>query len=68
MTRKVEVPWKTLRMIAHSLMVRVQVSEAYIHFSLMYTEDHIFLVLPIKDMINKDYADLYRSEDLSKSA
>ena len=35
-------------------MVHAIVSEAYIHFTLMYTTDHIFLVLPIKDMINKD--------------
>ena len=40
--------------IAHSLMVHVRVSEAYIQFSLMHTTDHIFLVLPIKDLINKD--------------
>ena len=51
---KVEVTWRTLRTIAHYLMVHARVSEAYIHFALMYTTDHIFLVLPIKDMINKD--------------
>ena len=28
--------------------------EAYIHFVLMYTADHIFPVLPIKDLINED--------------
>ena len=28
--------------------------EAYIHFAFMYTTDHIFPVLPIKDLINKD--------------
>ena len=27
---------------------------AYIHFALMYTTYHIFLVLTIKDLINKD--------------
>ena len=54
MTRKVEVPWKTLRMIAHSLMVHARVLEAYIHFSFMYTEDHILPVLPIKYLISKD--------------
>ena len=26
----------------------------YIHFALMYITDHIFPVLPIKDLINKD--------------
>ena len=35
-------------------MVHARVSEAYIHFALMYTTDHIFPVLPIKDMINED--------------
>ena len=35
-------------------MVHARVLEAYIHFSLMYTKYHIFPVLPIKDMINKD--------------
>ena len=29
-------------------------SEAYIHFAFIYTTDHIFLVLPIKDLINED--------------
>ena len=48
--------WRTLRTVAHSLMVHAIVSEAYINFSLMYTTDHIFLVLPIKDLINKDGA------------
>ena len=54
MNRKFEVTWRTLRTIAHSPMVRARVSEAYIHFSLMYMTDHIFPVLPIKDMINED--------------
>ena len=50
----VEVTWRTLRIIAHFLMVRARVSEAYIHFALMYTTYYIFPVLPIKDMINED--------------
>ena len=54
MNRKVEVTWRTLRTVAHSLMVNVRVSEAYIHFALMYTSDHIFLVLPIKYLMNED--------------
>ena len=54
LTRQVEVTWITLRTIAHSLMVHARVSEAYIHFVLMYTTDHIFHVLPIKDLINED--------------
>ena len=35
-------------------MVYARVSEAYINFSLKYTTDHIFPVLPIKDLINED--------------
>ena len=51
---KVEVTWRTLRAVAHSLMVHARVSEAYIHFALMYTIDQIFPVLPIKDLINEN--------------
>ena len=54
MNRQVKVTQRTLRTIAHSLMVHARVSEEYIHFSLMYTTEHIFSVLPIKDLINKD--------------
>ena len=54
MNRKVEVTWRTLRTIVHSLMVHARVLEAYIHFALMDTTYHIFPVLPINDMINKD--------------
>ena len=35
-------------------MVHARFSEEYIHFSFMYTADNIFLVLPIKYMINED--------------
>ena len=35
-------------------MVHARVPEVYINFSLMYTTYHIFLVLPIKDLKNKD--------------
>ena len=35
-------------------MVHARVLEAYIHFILMYMTDHIFLVVPIKYLINKD--------------
>ena len=35
-------------------MVHVRFSEAYIHFALMYTEDCILLVLPIKYLIKED--------------
>ena len=44
----------TLRTISHSLMVNVRILDAYIHFTLMYTEDNIYLVLPIKDLIIED--------------
>ena len=54
MNGKVEVTWITLRTVAHSLMVHARVPEVYVHFSLMYTTDHIFMVLPIKYLINKD--------------
>ena len=43
-----------MRTVAHSLMVHARVPEVYLHFALMYTTDHIFLVIPIKDLINKD--------------
>ena len=45
--------WRTLCTISHPLMVHAQFSEAYIHFTLMYTTDHIFPVLPSKNLINK---------------
>ena len=51
---QVEVTQRTLRTISHSLMVHARVSEAYIHFALMYTTYYIFPVLPIKDLINED--------------
>ena len=54
MNGQVEVTWRTLRTIAHALMVHARVPENYIHFTLMYTADHIFPVLPIRDLINKD--------------
>ena len=52
--KQVEVTLRTLCRIAHSIMVHARVLEAYILFALMYTTDHIFLVLPIKYLINKD--------------
>ena len=50
----VEVTLLTLRTVAHSLMVHARVFEAYVHFSLMYTTDHMILVLPIKYLMNED--------------
>ena len=55
MNGQVEVTRRTLRTISHSIMVHARVSEAYIHFALMYTIDHVFPVIPIKDMINEDF-------------
>ena len=52
MNGQVEVNWRTLRTVEHSLMVHARVPEAYVHFALMYTTDHIFPVLSIKDVIN----------------
>ena len=46
--------WRTLRKISHSLMAHAIVLKTYIHFALMYTEDHIFLLLSIKYLINED--------------
>ena len=53
MNGQVEVTWRKLRTVAHSLMVHARFSEAYSNLALMYTTDHIFPVLPIKDLINK---------------
>ena len=54
MNRQVEVTWRTLRKVSHSLMVHARVLEAYIHFTLMYKTNHILQVPPIKDLINED--------------
>ena len=35
-------------------MVHARVSESYIHFSFIYTADHVFPNIPIKDLINED--------------
>ena len=52
MNRQVEVTWRTLCTVAHTLMVHARVLEVYVHFTLMYTKDNIFPILPIKDLIN----------------
>ena len=54
MNGQVEVIWRTLHTISHSLMVHVRVLEAYINFELMYAIDNIFMVIPIKDPINEN--------------
>ena len=51
---QVEVTWRTLRTISHSIMVHARFSEVFIHFSLIYTTYHIFMVLPIKDLMTED--------------
>ena len=52
MNGQVEGTWRTLRTIAHSLIVHARFLEVYVHFLLMYTTDHIFPVLPIKYILN----------------
>ena len=52
MNRKVEVKWRVLRTNAHSRKIHARVSEAYIHFVLIFMTDHIFPVLPIKYLKN----------------
>ena len=52
MNRQVEVTWRMLRTVAHSLIVNARVPEVYVHFALIYTTNNIFMVLPIKDIIN----------------
>ena len=54
MNVQVEVTWRTLRTIAHTLMVHARVPGVYVHFTLMYKTDHIFPVPSIKDILNKD--------------
>ena len=54
MNGQVEVTWRALRTVAHALMVHAKVPEVYVHLTLMYMTDHIFLVLPIKDLMNED--------------
>ena len=54
MNGQVEVTWRTLLTIARALMVHPRVPEIYVHFAIMYMTDHIFPVLPRKDLINED--------------
>ena len=54
MNGQVKVIWRILGKIAHSLMVHARFLGAYIHFALIYTTDHIFPVLAIKDLMNED--------------
>ena len=52
MNGQVEMTRRMLR----TLMVHARVPEVYVHFAIMYTIDHIFPVLTIKDLIN-EYGD-----------
>ena len=54
MNGRAKVTWIMLCAISHSGMVHARVLEAYIHFSLMYTEYHTFPALHTKDLINGD--------------
>ena len=54
MNGQVKVTWRTLRTVAHSIMVHARFLEAYIHFALMYTTYHMFPVLPIKYLKSED--------------
>ena len=65
MNGQVEVTFRTLSTVAHTLMVHARVPEVYVHFALMYTTDHIFPVLPIKYLINK-YGDPTTPHKLAK--
>ena len=48
MNIQVKLTWITFRIIVHSIMGHAQVLEDYAHFALMYTEDRILPLLPIK--------------------
>ena len=45
---------RTYCTIAHSLIIHARVLEAYINFALIYATCNIYLVIPIKDLINKE--------------
>ena len=40
---QVEVTWRVLQTITHSIIVHTRVYDEYIHFAFIYTTDHIFL-------------------------
>ena len=54
MNGQAEVIWQILQSIAHSIIVHAQVYDEYIHFTIIYTTDHIFPVIPIKHLVNHD--------------
>ena len=53
MNGQIEVTWRALRNIVHSITVHGQVSDEYIHFAFMYTNVHILHVIPIKHLLNQ---------------
>ena len=54
MNVQVEVIWRTLQTIKHSIMLHARVSDKYIHFALIYTTDNIFPIIPIKHLLNQE--------------
>ena len=52
MNVQVEVTCQTLQNLAHSIMANARVSDKYIHFTIMYTTNHIFPFIPIKHLVN----------------
>ena len=54
MDGQVEVTWRTLKNIKHSIMAHARVYDEYIHFSLICTTDHIFPNIPNKKLVNQD--------------
>ena len=54
MSIQVKVTSRTFHTIAQSRMVHARVLKAFIHLALMYTADNIFLLLPIKDPLDKN--------------
>ena len=54
MNGQVEVIWRTLKTITHSIMVHARVSDEHINVELIYMAYNIFTVLQIKHLVNKD--------------
>ena len=56
-SRDERTSWSYMENIAYNctpLMVHARAQEIYVRFTLMYTTDNIFPVVPIKDLINED--------------
>ena len=50
----IELTRPTLQTIAHSIILHALVSDKYIKISLIYTTHHLFIVIPIKHLVNQD--------------